>query len=72
MPVGEVKRSDGIGSQVDLDRQQKIGDQERERDHGRHVAGKRQARHQEEHANGVQDVIEVEAVPGPLAVSHQG
>ena len=67
-PVRQVKRAKRLRRQVNLNRQPEIGDQESVRYTRRHVARKCQPRNEKEGANGVQNMVCIEAVSGPLLI----
>ena len=71
-PERHVEGAQDVGGEVDLDGEKKVGDQEAEGDEGVHVAGEGETAHEEEGADGVGDVVDVEAVARAEAIADAG
>ncbi len=69
-PERHPEHSQTVRRQVDLDREQEVRDQYAQCNQRAHVAGYRQAAHKKQHAEAVDDVIDVEPVPRALLLPH--
>src|SRR6202021_152137 len=65
----ELKNSQSIRRKVYLDRQHQEDDEHPEGDPPVDKAGNRQTSHQKESAEGIDHVVDIKTVPGPLPVA---
>lgn len=64
-----LEAAHGVRGQVDLDAEQEVRYEQSRSYPGGHAAGQPEAAEQEDSADGVEHVVDVVAVPGPLLVS---
>ena len=70
LEVADGECAEGVRGEHDLDAQHQIRDQQHRRDLRAHVTGGAEAGQQEQRAEGIDDVVHVEAVSRPLLVAH--
>src|SRR5512146_1622983 len=68
----EAELADGVAGEIAFHGKQVVGEQQADSDPWMHVSGEREPAKQEERADGVNDMIHVEAVPGTLLVAEAG
>jgi hypothetical protein len=69
---GEMKDADGVCGQINLNSEHEINDEKCHGDYPTHVPGGGDSAEEDGHAEGVDNVVEVEAVSGTQAVADTG
>src|ERR1035441_3970000 len=71
-PEGEMEGTDGVSRKIDFDGKHEVGDEQPESDVQAHIPAEPEAADEEERADGIGKIIDVESISRAQAVAHAG